>query len=109
MARFGAGVLLGILALLSHDRISDWRSNEALWTAAIAVSPSPRALINLSAAELRIGRAYDALQHAVQAVDATLDPRRSQILAPKLRAIAYTNAQIAANVEAVRLLRGDPR
>ena len=50
------GLLLGC-AWLTHARAQVWRTNEALWTAAVAVTPTtPRPLINLAATFARHGQ-----------------------------------------------------
>lgn len=58
-------VLIGALILAScavqtAQRVRVWRSDEALWTAAVAVAPTTRALINLAAALARQGRWEEA-------------------------------------------------
>ena len=54
-------LVLGICAWVTQGRAQVWRSNEALWTAAVAVTPTkPRPLVNLAAAYARQGRAEEA-------------------------------------------------
>ena len=45
-----AALVLGLCAAGSHARVQDWRSDEALWRAAISVSETPRGLLNLAVA-----------------------------------------------------------
>ena len=67
-ARLGVVLIVGC-ALLTWQRAPVWISNEALWTAAVVVTPSlPRPLINLAAAYAQQGQSEEAdrwLQRAV--------------------------------------------
>lgn len=61
------GVLvLGCCAWQTRTRLEDWRSDEALWTAAVAVAErSPRARLNLAVA-LERRSAFDEARAAAQ-------------------------------------------
>lgn len=67
-------VLIGALILLvcawrTQDRLEDWRSDRALFTAAVAVTPDwPRPHLNLGYALGRVGEADAAFQATVRAV-----------------------------------------
>ena len=66
-------VLIGVLILSAcawrtHDRLRDWHSDPALFTAAVAVTPDlPRPHLNLGYALGRAGEADAAFQHTVTA------------------------------------------
>lgn len=64
-----AALLLGLCAWRSHVRLEAWRSDEALWTAAVAVSPDlPRPSLNLAVAQMRASRIDAAVIHAESAL-----------------------------------------
>lgn len=64
-----AALLLGLCAWRTHARLEAWRSDEALWTAAVAVSPDlPRPALNLAAAQARASRIVAAVTHAETAL-----------------------------------------
>jgi hypothetical protein len=60
-----AGVSL-VLALLSRPVAASWRSDEALWTRAYAVEPSPSALARYADQVLQHGRIAEARQLAIR-------------------------------------------
>lgn len=69
MRPIGWGLILGCVLLTAH-RATVWRSDEALWTAAVRVTPAaPRPLINLAAAYARQGRWAEAHQWLHRASD----------------------------------------
>jgi len=68
-------VLIGVLVLSAcawrtHDRVQDWRSDEALFAAAVAVTPDwPRPRLNYGYALGRAGRPDPAFTQTVTALD----------------------------------------
>lgn len=50
--RWGWGLWLVLLAGHTAQQVPVWASSRSLWTHAVAVTPSPRAVLNLSAATL---------------------------------------------------------
>lgn len=63
-----AALLLGLCAYQAFARLEQWRSDEALWTAAVAVSPgTPRPALNLAVALDRRGASAEARVWAVKA------------------------------------------
>lgn len=65
-------LILGLCAWRTHTRAGDWRSDQALWTAATVSAPQvPRPWLNLAAAKWRTGQfaaAWPDLERAVEAV-----------------------------------------
>lgn len=66
-------VLVGALVLLAcagqtHTRLKDWRSDQALFTSAVAVTPTaPRPWLNLASAYIRQGQRAEGLRTTLMA------------------------------------------
>ncbi len=66
-------LVLGMCALGSAHRLEDWRSDQALWTAAVRVTPAlPTAALNLSATYLRHGQWQEASEWTLRAAHLSL-------------------------------------
>ena len=67
-------VLVGVLVLClcawrAHDRSQDWRSDEALWRAAVTSAPAqPRPALNLAVAYARLGQWEASIEWTQRAV-----------------------------------------
>lgn len=62
--------MLGLCAYQTSTRLWDWRSDEALWRAAVAVSPeAPRPALNLAAALVHRSARDEAAFWAARAVE----------------------------------------
>lgn len=81
-------VLVGALVLVlcawrTHDRAMDWRSDEALWSAAVVSAPDlPRPALSLGMAYARLGHWEQSAAWTGRAADLAHDPRHAWILPP---------------------------
>ncbi len=87
-------LLLSVLILGTLDQCRQWRSDVALWSAAVRVSASPRAALNLAIAYRQAGRIEGALwQLQVTAVRARGRGDEARYRAAVARQLAYLELQ----------------
>lgn len=81
MRRVLIGLLvLGLCAWRTHERAQDWRSDQALWSAAVRTAPTlPRPRANLGAALLRTGRFAEASEAVRQAARLADQPAHARM------------------------------
>lgn len=77
---------LGLSVWATHARAQDWRSDEALWRAAVTTTPEqPRPALNLAKALGRLGRLPEDAQWTARAAALVVaDPVRHGWIRPSL-------------------------
>lgn len=69
-----AALLLLVCAYGSTHRLQAWRSDRALWTAAVTTTPQlPEAALRLGAAHIQVGRWEDAATWTLRAAQLTAE------------------------------------
>lgn len=76
-----AALILGLCVWRTHDRLKDWRSDAALWRAAVQTAPQlSRPMVNLAGALTRQGHYAEAWALAQQAAP-VIPPEQRKALA----------------------------